>query len=340
MKRLLWFLILIVFTLAAGTAFGQDEEQEKVQPGLLTEKGAVLVGKRSFVVEPGLQYTHISSNQLDVTGVSVLPALVIGIIEVEKIRRDILTPSVTFRLGLTDAFEFNLKIPYVLRYDRYTFGASSSGTDSSPDRVSERVDEVGLGDIEGGLLVHLLKEEGNRPGLMAGLRVKTRTGKDPYNLSTKSLGTARTVTTELPLGSGHWALEPSVTLVKTVDPAVFFFNLSYFNHIETDPGARDSEGRDIGKVDPSDSVNFSFGLAYALNDKFALSTAYEQKFYNKTEVNGEKIPETDITTASLNFGGTFLFTNRVSLNVSVSLGLTPDSPDTQVSFKVPVRFSF
>lgn len=340
MKRIVFLLTVAILTVVTGVAYCQDEEQEKVQPGLLTEKGAVLVGRRSFVVEPGFQYTNISSNRLDVTGVSVLPALVIGIIEVEKIRRDILTPSLTFRLGLTEAFEFNLKIPYVARYDRYTFGASSSGTDSTPDRSSERVDETGLGDIEGGLLVHLLKEEGAWPGVMAGLRVKTRTGKDPYNLNTKNVSAGRNVTTELPLGSGHWGLEPSLTLVKTADPAVFFLNLGYFDHIETDPGARDSSGRDIGTVDPSDSVNISFGLAYALNDKFALSTAYEQKFYNKTEVDGRKIAETDITTASLNFGGTYLFTNKVSLNVSVSIGLTPDSPDTQVSFKVPFRFNF
>ncbi|BCR05073.1 hypothetical protein DESUT3_21420 [Desulfuromonas versatilis] len=339
MRKSVFVLVLVALFGFHIDSFAQDETvSEKVQPGLLTEKGATMVGRRNFVIEPGFQYTHISSNRLDVTGVSVLPALVVGIIEVEKIRRDILIPSLTFRLGLTDAFEFNLKIPYVARYDRYTFGADSLNTENQLDRITERVDETGLGDIEGGLLVHLLKERDGMPGILAGLRVKSRTGKDPYGLRTKEVGqvqgAGRTINTELPLGSGHWALEPNVTIVKTVDPAVFFLNLSYFDHIETDPG----DG--IGTVDPSDSINIGFGLAYALNDRFALSTAYEQKFYDRTEVDGKKIAETDITTASLVFGGTYLMTNKVSLNVSVSFGLTPDSPDTQVSLKLPIRLAF
>jgi hypothetical protein len=143
------------------------------------EKGASQVGRRTISLEPGIDYTHISSNRLDITGFSVLPNLVVGLIQVQKIRRDILVPSLTIRAGVTDAFEMNVRIPYSFRYDRVTIGSDSDEGGAQ----DHKVDENGVGDIEGGFLIHLMKEKGSRPHMMLGLKVKSRTGKDPYGLA-------------------------------------------------------------------------------------------------------------------------------------------------------------
>jgi hypothetical protein len=293
-----------------------------------------MMGRRSISIEPGIDYTHISTNQLDITGFSVLPNLVVGLIQVQKTRRDILVPSLTIRAGVTDAFEVNLRIPYTIRYDRVTLGAESD--EAGPE--SERIDENGIGDIEGGFLIHMLKEKQNRPQMLFGLKVKSRTGKDPYGLDFEEV-VGEQVPTELPLGSGHWALEPSLTFVKTADPAVLFFNFGYFIHLK-----RDIHKPGVGTVDPGDSINYSFGMAYALNDKVALGTSFEQKFFSKTEQevargDFEKIPNTDITLATLSFGGTYILTDTLSANLSVGIGLTEDSPDLQVGLKFPMRYT-
>jgi len=266
----------------------------------------------------------------------VLPNLLVGFIQIQKIRRDILVPSLSIRAGVTDAFEMNIRIPYAFRFDRYTVEAEAGAGNVPPETT--KVDEDGLGDIEGGFTIHALKEKGSRPQVLLGLKVKSRTGKDAYGLEFEEV-VGKTIPKELPLGSGHWALEPSLTLVKTVDPAVLFFNTSYFFHLK-----RDTNIPGVGTVDPGDSFNYSFGMAYALNDKLALSTAFEQKFFTSTEQEVSRndfadIPNSDITLANLLFGGTYIFTDTLSANVSLGIGLTEDSPDLQIGFKLPMRFS-
>jgi hypothetical protein len=85
-------------------------------------------------------------------------------------------------------------------------------------------------------------------------------------------------------------------------------------------------------------------MAYALNDKLAVSTAFEQKVFSeaKQEVaRGEffDITNSDIVLATLMFGGTYILTDTYSINVSVGIGLTEDSPDLQVGVKFPMRFT-
>jgi Putative MetA-pathway of phenol degradation len=336
MMRLVAILLMLTLGVLQSPALAEEpsERTPAQEAQILVDKGGSMLARRTIVLEPGLEYTHISSNQLDITGFSLLPSLVIGVIQVERIRRDILVPSLTVRAGVTDAFEVNVRIPYSLRFDRFSQGTGA-------DTVTKSVDEAGLGDIEGGFLVHLLKEEQSRPQVMLGLKIKSRTGKDPYGLATEVIGgdastPGKEFPAELPLGSGHWALEPSLTLVRTVDPAVVFFNLSYFLHLERDiPG--------FGKIDPSDSIGYSFGMAYAINDKVAFSTAFDQKFFTKAErtVAGDarSIPNSNITIASLLIGGTYVLSDRLSVNLSVGIGMTEDAPDMQVGLKFPMRFS-
>jgi hypothetical protein len=243
-------VVFIVLSLTLSNVFAEEKvepgvtvekgkEREKVEPGIVAEKGGILIGKGRLIFEPGFQYTHISTQRLNITGFTVLPALVVGIIQIEKIKRDILVPSVTLKYGITDWAEIDLRVPYLARFDRYTFRAA-------PDRVSRDVDESGIGDVEGALLFHLIREKGPRPDVILSIKVKSRTGKSPYGLETESVG-GYTIPKELPLGSGHWAVEPGLIFVKTADPAVLFANISYFYHIKRDVG------HGIGKVDPSDS---------------------------------------------------------------------------------------
>lgn len=325
MKRFFTLLLAIMLsTFFASNAFSQDEPKKRgyEEFGIVAEAGGVLIGKGSLIVEPVLQYTHIDSQRLDITGFTVLPSLVVGLLQVQKVRRDILTPSVTFKYGILDPLEFDLKIPYSFRKNEFNIG---SGDDSENRDVSDS----GIGDIEGSFLWQLATEKGGRPDIIANVRVKSDTGKDPFGLATETVQGIPIPKDELPNGSGFWAVEPSFTFVYTTDPAVVFFNLGYFWHIERSID-------NVGDVDPSDSFNFSIGSSFALNDKFILSTAYEQKWFTEASINGSDQEDTDINIGSIIFGGSYVTSDRSSINLSVSIGMTPDSPDTQLS----LRYSF
>lgn len=338
--RFLYYLGLVVlflnFFLLQASA--QSQEERSLQAGNISEKGGSWAGRRSIIIEPGLQYSHSTSNRLDISGVTIVPpetnlGLNIGFFRVEKIRRDVLTPSLSFRFGVSEFFQLNFKIPYVFRFDRISDTPFAPASGEEPVTINENVEANELGDIEGGILLHLLKEKGSRPQLISGVRVKSRTGRDPYGLDTKLLSEGNPILTELPTGSGHWGVEPYLTILKTVDPAVLFANFGYFYHME-----RDIDG--VGEIDPSDSINFSFGVGYALNDKVALNTAYEQKIYTRTEFEGVEIDDTDPITASLLLGATYSFSDSSAMTFTLSVGLTEDSPDVQVSINLPFRYTF
>lgn len=317
-------LALMTVTFFTFNAVAQDEPKRRgyEEFGIVAEAGGVLIGKGSLIIEPQLQYTHIESQRLDITGFTLLPSLVVGLLQVQKVRRDILTPSVTFKYGILDPLEFDLKIPYSFRKNEFNIGSGSSSENKD-------VSDSGIGDIEGSLLWQLASEKGARPDIIANIRVKSDTGKDPFGLATTSIQGIPVPEDELPNGSGFWGVEPSFTFVYTTDPAVVFFNLGYFWHIE-----RDIDG--YGEVDPSDSFNFSVGSSFALNDKFILSTAYEQKWFTEASIDDVKQEDTDITIGSIIFGGSYVTSDRSSINLSVSIGMTPDSPDTQLN----LRYSF
>ncbi|WP_305043505.1 transporter [Geoalkalibacter sp.] len=319
--------VVVCLQLALMPAWAQTEGGVS-ETSLIADTGGSWAGRRSLIVEPGLQYTHNSSNRIDLTGLT-LPGLVIGLIQVEKVRRDILTPSIAMRFGVSDFFQVNLKVPYLFRSDKFSLSPADQGI---PTR-QETVEDHALGDIEGGILFHLLKANATRPQIIGGVKVKSRTGRDPYGLPSKLATPGKRVPTELPTGTGHWGIEPYLTLIKVTDPAVLFANLGYFYHME-----RDIDG--LGELDPSDSFNLSFGVGFALNDKLALSTAYEQKIYTRAQLDGTKLPDTDPVVGTLMLGATYAVSARTAINVTVGVGVTEDSPDVQVSINLPIRFSF
>jgi hypothetical protein len=326
MKRFfILFLPLLLTILYMPNAFAQEKTIQKSyeEYGIVAEAGGVLIGKGSLIVEPQLQYTHIESQRLDITGFTLLPSLVVGLLQVQKIRRDILTPSVTFKYGILDPLEFDLKIPYSFRKDDYSIGSGSS-------TENKNVSDSAIGDVEGTFLWQLASEKGARPDIIANLRVKSDTGEDPFGLATETIQGIPIPEDDLPTGSGFWAVEPSFTFVYTTDPAVVFFNLGYFWHIKRNID-------NYGDVDPSDSYNFSVGSSFALNDKFILSTAYEQKWFTEANINNVKQEDTDINIGSIIFGGSYVTSDRSSVNISVSIGMTPDSPDTQVNLRYSYR---
>lgn len=344
MRKLVLMLAMGMCVLGSWAHAETTTEGQRVETEILEDKSAY-AGRRYLTVEPGFQYSLISSNRLDVSGYTIPPAFVLGRIQVEKIRKQILAPSLTFRFGIADLFQTDLRIPYILREDEYSYGAANNF-------IVQDIEGDDLGDIEGSVLVTALKESKGWPGISVGLKVKSDTGKDPYGIKSVPLQTEEDtagprgfVPVDLPTGSGHWGFTPFITVAKTVDPAVLFGSISYFYHMKEDVTftSRTTEGEEVrteAEVDPSDYLGYSLGLAYALNDRLAMSTAFEQKFYTKAEVDGRKVKESDIILGSLTLGATYSLNDRISLNLSLGIGLTPDSPDMDVSLRVPFRYGF
>jgi len=66
------------------------------------------------VIEPATQYVHSTNNQVALVGYTVLPALTIGLINIQRIESNLTDFSLTGRYGITPRIELEVKAPYIL----------------------------------------------------------------------------------------------------------------------------------------------------------------------------------------------------------------------------------
>jgi hypothetical protein len=311
---------------AADPAAPTPREQAVVVTPVLDEPG-ILTGRGWWVVEPSLQFSNSSSHRVLIQGYTFYDALVVGSIDVRSVNRDALVAAVAARYGITNRWEAEFKVPYVYRSDATTT-RPLSGSGSTADAVFE-ADGDGIGDVELALRYQLRNNVG-KPFVVGALRIKTRTGKDPFEVE---LDPDTQLERELPTGSGFYGVQPSLTLIHVSDPAVFSVSMNYLWYLERDVGG------DVGEIDPGDMFGLTLGMGLALNEKASFSLGYDHNVVGKTKQNGTALP-TAMTThvSSLLFGLGYRLDPRRSLNLSIATGVTEAAPDAQITLRMPILF--
>ncbi len=326
-----------------GQSSGGGQESVSVDVGTLFAQPTILTPKGAAVFEPSLQYSFSNSDRVSIVGYSILPALVIGLIDVRSVNRSTWIAAADVRYGLTNRLEVEAKIPFVYRNDD-TISRPLNLNTAAAERLFS-ADGYGLGDIELAARYQLNLPKGDDPFYVAGLRLKTRTGKDPFEveyLDASSPANFGTFQKELPTGSGFYTLQPSLSAVLPADPAVFFGGISYLWNIKRDVNkyvGGTGAGNYIGTVDPGDGIDINLGMGLALNERSSFSVGYEHTWLGKNKVDNTS-PDTATSTqlASLLVGYSYRLNKTTNLNLSIGAGLTNDTPDTQVTLRVPIRF--
>ncbi|MCW2798516.1 hypothetical protein, partial [Nocardioides sp.] len=295
-----------------------------------------------YVLEPSLQYAYSSSNRIALVGYTIIPAILVGVIDIREVRRTTVTAALTGRFGLSNRFELEAKVPYVYRADtgvgrEFLQGAATNST------VFDATGR-GLGDVEvtgryqfndGGL---------DRPYYIGSLRFKSRTGKDPFEVETSKgvIGFRNDgIQTELPTGSGFYGLQPALTMLYPSDPAVFFGTVSYLHTFSRDNVSRKTDTGDefLGKVSPGGIFGFNFGMGLGLNEKSSFSIGYDHASVGKTKVSGQPAADSvRVQLGTLLLGYSYRLSDRRTLNVSLGAGLTRDTPDVTLTVRMPISF--
>lgn len=213
------------------------------------------------------------------------------------------------RYGLAENLEFNFSVP---------MGYTEQETDIRPLGPSfTRKTGVGFGDINWAFRYAAIREEGAIPEVTLNVNAKSDTGDADRGL-----------------GSGFWNVGTGVSLVKTIDPVVFFGSLGYTWTLKQ---------RD---VDPGDQIPYSIGMGFSLNDRVSLSMAMAGSAIRHTEltkINGNEIGGAGFGGAgsgldinSFQFTATVQLAKRMYLEPFVGFGLTDEAPDFLVGINVPV----
>lgn len=313
---------------------------------LLADVGGVLTRRGVLVVEPQFEYSYDTSSRFFFDGVEIVDAVLIGLIEVNNAQREIFTESLKFRYGITSRLEVDASIPWVYRHDR-------SSRQEVGDSLSETTtDNANLGDIEFGLHYQINRGLEGWPFFVGNLRVKTDSGEGPFDIKRNREGIEKETAT----GSGFWAIEPSLTMIYPSDPAVLFGNIGYLYGFEKDvsknigvTSTNPPSPIRVDEVSPGGSIRASFGVGFALNERFSLSLGYEHNWIAGTDqtirfsdTEGREISQKnesdDFQVGSLLFGLSYTITDRIGFNINVAAGVTEDAPDVRITVRLPISF--
>jgi len=299
-------------------------KSEKPAEALLLEAGAILLPQGILQVEPSIEYSHWSTNDIAISGFTVFEAIVIGTIRVDELNRDIVTGALTLRYGILDRLQADVRVPVLWRQDQEVLGV---GTTNETERT---IDNFNIGDLEASLSYQALNERGWIPAVIARVKARFPTGENPFEIPTEDVnGNLRL--TEPPTGSGFYGVGPGVTLVWTSDPVVFYVGGTYLFNLE-----RDFTG--FGNINPGNSFEWLAGINIALSERVALNVTFIDQINWSTDQNGVEVAGTSFNDGRVVLGASISLSPNTTLLVGAGIGLTDDSPDFTFTVSLPITF--
>lgn len=298
-------------------------EAEKPTDQLLVERGGVLLPQGTLQIEPSVEYTHISSDRVAISGFTIFDAIVIGNIRVDDLERDIVTGTLTARYGLTDRIQLETRVPGVYRRDEEILGVGTN------DERTRTIDGVGLGDVEASAAWQPLAQMEYIPATILRIRSRFPTGRHPFEIDREQVAPGEQRLTETPTGSGFYAVGPGATFVWRADPAVLFTGGSYTHNFE-----RSFSG--FGEIKPGDTFEWFAGLNLALSETVSTNLSFINQITGETQQGGRDRPGTSSNDARLVLGSSIGLSPSTSLIVSAGAGLTDESPDFTFTVSLPI----
>jgi hypothetical protein len=298
----------------------------------LPEGQGVLTPRGKSVLETSFEYTRTSKNRLVFRGIELIPGLQLGLIEASDADRDTMVETVALRHGITNRLEIEARIPVIARQDRIQVVQQRN-----QGIVREfKLNDYAVGDAEVALRYQLNDAKGpDEPIFVANLRLKSKTGRGPFDIGYDEFGVATGLTT----GSGFWGLQGGVSFLMPSDPIVIYGGTSYLWHIP----ARVNKlvgGALIGRVDPGDAISANLGFGFALNSRFSFSLGYNHSyiFPTKTEIGGTNQKSSSLQVGSFSVGTSYRTSERTAVNIAFEFGMTSDAPDVSMSLRLPLQF--
>ncbi len=332
-----------------GSSYGQslkDDSAPAQSVSNLYDEASGFFGGGKFSVETGISYSRYDARQLTLNGFLALDSILLGTVNLDRIKSDNWTLDLTARYNLNNRWQFDINAPVVYRESTYQSGGANGGNAQGTAEQTVTRDPT-LGDVNFGVAYKFLDESDYMPDAVFSLRVKAPTGKDPFGIkfvqSPKS--NSLVVPESLPTGNGVWSVTPGISLVKTFDPAVLFGSLSYTHNLEESFSDISSNlnSKIPGKVSLGDSFQIGAGVAFALNERMSMSFSVSDLIQRKSKLkqdggDWQSVVSSDANAGYFNVGMTIAATDNLTIVPNLSIGMTEDAPDFTFSLKFPYYF--
>ncbi|GAB2628457.1 transporter [Novilysobacter erysipheiresistens] len=328
-----------------GEARREAEAAQREQEKALVVREHAPLFERKFTFDAGMNYSYYDRRQLALSGFLALDAIFLGNLNLDQSKVTVATLDVTGRYGLTDRISLEASIPYVWRDSRFV----SAGVGGASTAVSEvQLSSSGIGDASVAAYYQLVKESARWPDLVASLRVRAPTGRDPFGLKLIQADETNdnlNVPEALPTGTGLWSATANVSALRTYDPVILFANVGYTMYRPED---FDDISPVLDQVSPAEvslgnSIQLSAGLAIALNDRSAVSFSVASAFSAATHTTAPgqaemRVPGSSSNSTALNIGATYALPSGWTMSGQLAAGLTPDAPNFVMGIRASKSF--
>jgi hypothetical protein len=316
-----------------GEAPSSESQKQQLQAHVeaVPEGQGVLTSRGTLVVEPSIQYVQSSTDRLVFRGVELVPGVQLGVIEASQAERNTLVATGTARYGITNRLEAEVRVPFIYRHDTVDFVQQRN------DGIvrSLKYDESNIGDVEFALRYQLNSpKRAQQPIFVGSVRVKSDTGKGPFDIGYDEFGIA----TGLATGSGFWAVQPGINFLLPSDPVVIYGSASYLFNLGRDVNKTVGDAF-VGHVNPGDAISANLGFGFALNPRFSFSLGYEHSFIlpTRSEIGNTVQKSSRLQVGSLALGMSYRLNEKQTMNWNFQIGATKDAPDVAITLRLPLN---
>ena len=310
-------------TAANTTAAARDalakKEGEGDQSALLKET-LTAVDKQYSLIRKGksqytydLNYTYIGQEKI----VTDIAADGLTLFEIENVSAHVVTNTLSVDYGVWDNLTANVTLPVIGK-----LAESRNGNNTS----------FSLGDIAIGARYQPWEARRDRANFTATSNLRLPTGRSPFKIIAGS-GEAT--------GSGVAALSLGMNVNRIVDPVALFGSLSLTASTQA-TGLHQANGtRVLTRVAPGTQFGFGMGFAYALSYGISTTMSFQGAIAQGAKLrfaDGLNVRTNTQTSAILNFGMGYRMSPKNTVNMSVGIGLTSDSPNFSVGLNLPLAF--
>lgn len=277
------------------------------------DKQYSLIRRRQLQVSYDLSYSYIGQEKI----VTDLAGGGITLFDIENTSAHTITNTLSADYGLLDNLTGNVTLPLISKYSE---SRGNSGLSNS------------LGDIGLGARWQPFEAHRDTPNMTVTGSMRLPSGRSPFKIVAGS-GQAT--------GAGVTSFTGGLNVNRIVDPVALFGSINLTASLPAKNLWQVNGTRVLTRVQPGASVGFGLGFAYALSYGISTTISFQQAIAagsKLTFADGLKVKTAMQTSGILNLGLGYRVSPKTTVNLSVGIGLTADSPNLTVGLNLPLAF--
>ena len=277
------------------------------------DKQYSLIRRNQFQLTYDVNYTYIGQEKITTD----LASGNVTLFNIENTSSHTITNTFSGDYGLLNNLTGNVTLPVLSRYSEATVDSGVSNT---------------IGDISVGARWQPFEARRDTANITFNSSLRLPSGRSPFKIIAGS-GQAT--------GGGVTALTAGVNANRIVDPVALFGSLSYTYSAPAKDLYQTNGTRILTRVQPGGTMAFGMGFAYALSYDISTTVSFQEAISAGSKLRFADAFEAKTNTQTsgiLNLGLGYRVSPKTTVNITVGIGLTTDSPNLSLDVNLPLAF--